>query len=31
MQAEGIEFRTGVNVGVDIKAEELLNEFDAVY
>jgi glutamate synthase (NADPH/NADH) small chain len=30
MQAEGIEFRTNVNVGVDIKAEELLNEFDAV-
>lgn len=30
MAAEGVEFRTGVNVGVDIKAEELQNEFDAV-
>jgi len=30
MQEEGIEFRTNVNVGVDIKSDELLNEFDAV-
>jgi glutamate synthase (NADPH/NADH) small chain len=30
MQEEGVEFRTNVNVGVDIKADELLNEFDAV-
>ena len=30
MREEGIEFRTNVNVGVDIKASELLNEFDAV-
>ncbi len=30
MEEEGIEFRTNVNVGVDIKADELLNEFDAV-
>ena len=30
MEAEGVEFRTGVNVGVDISAEELLARFDAV-
>ncbi|MDA0269861.1 MAG: glutamate synthase subunit beta [Chloroflexi bacterium] len=30
MQAEGVEFRTSVNVGVDISAEELLGQFDAV-
>ena len=30
LEAEGIEFRTGVNVGVDITAEALLAEFDAV-
>ena len=30
MEAEGIEFRTGVNVGVDISPEELLNEYDAI-
>ncbi|HEV7381108.1 MAG TPA: glutamate synthase subunit beta [Dyadobacter sp.] len=30
MQQEGIEFRTNVNVGVDIKADELENDFDAV-
>jgi glutamate synthase (NADPH/NADH) small chain len=30
MEAEGIVFKTGVNVGVDIKAEDLDNEFDAV-
>ncbi|SDL11804.1 glutamate synthase (NADPH/NADH) small chain [Nonomuraea maritima] len=30
MRAEGTEFRTGVNVGVDITAAELRAEFDAV-
>ena len=30
MQAEGVEFRTGVHVGIDTSAEELLAEFDAV-
>jgi glutamate synthase (NADPH/NADH) small chain len=30
MRAEGTEFRTGVNVGVDITAEQLRAEFDAV-
>ena len=30
MQAEGIHFRTGVNVGVDIKAKDLLADFDLV-
>ncbi len=30
MQAEGVEFRTGVHVGIDRSAEELLAEFDAV-
>ncbi|MBO0939097.1 glutamate synthase subunit beta [Fibrella sp. HMF5335] len=30
MEAEGIVFRTGVNVGVDIKAKELLADFDLV-
>lgn len=30
MEAEGIEFETGVNVGVDCKAEKLLKEFDRV-
>ncbi len=30
MQEEGIVFRTGVDVGKDIKAEELLKEFDRV-
>src|SRR5437879_4993574 len=30
MEAEGTEFRTGVNVGVDITAEELRAQFDAV-
>ena len=30
MVAEGTEFRTGVNVGVDITAEQLQEEFDAV-
>ena len=30
IQAEGVEFRTGVHVGIDISAEELLAQFDAV-
>ena len=30
MRAEGTEFRTGVNVGVDITGDELKAEFDAV-
>jgi glutamate synthase (NADPH/NADH) small chain len=30
MEAEGTQFRTGVNVGVDITAEQLRAEFDAV-
>ena len=30
MEAEGVTFRTGVNVGVDITAAELQNQFDAV-
>ena len=30
MEAEGVEFRTNTNVGVDISAEELLKQFDAV-
>lgn len=30
MAAEGVTFRTGVNVGVDVTAEELKNDFDAV-
>ncbi len=30
MEAEGVTFRTGVNVGVDITAEQLQKEFDAV-
>ena len=30
MEAEGVEFRTGVNVGVDITAKELLDGYDAV-
>jgi glutamate synthase (NADPH/NADH) small chain len=30
MRAEGVTFRTGVNVGVDVKADELLAGFDAV-
>ncbi len=30
LQEEGIEFQTGVNVGIDIKAEELQANFDAV-
>jgi glutamate synthase (NADPH) small chain len=30
MRAEGVDFRTGVNVGVDVTLEELRAEFDAV-
>jgi len=30
MRAEGTEFRTSVNVGVDITAEELREQFDAI-
>ncbi|MDR3634112.1 MAG: glutamate synthase subunit beta [Isosphaeraceae bacterium] len=30
MEAEGVAFRPGVNVGVDIAAEDLLSRFDAV-
>jgi glutamate synthase (NADPH/NADH) small chain len=30
MRAEGTEFRAGVNVGVDITAEQLRDDFDAV-
>ncbi len=30
MAAEGVEFRPGVHVGVDIPAKQLLEEFDAV-
>ena len=30
MEAEGIEFRTGVNVGINYPAERLLQEYDAV-
>lgn len=30
MAEEGVEFRTGVNVGVDVTAEELAEEYDAV-
>ncbi len=30
MQAEGVTFKTGVNVGVDMTADELTTEFDAI-
>src|SRR5690348_7866577 len=30
MEAEGVIMRTGVNVGVDITGDELLEQFDAV-
>jgi glutamate synthase (NADPH) small chain len=30
MEAEGVEIRTGVNVGVDVTADELREQFDAV-
>lgn len=30
MRAEGVEFHTNVNVGVDLPAQKLMNDFDAV-
>ena len=30
MSAEGVEFRTGCNVGVDVSASQLLEDYDAV-
>ncbi len=30
MRKEGIEFQTGCNVGIDVSAEDLLAEFDAI-
>jgi glutamate synthase (NADPH/NADH) small chain len=30
MEAEGVTFRPGVNVGVDVPAKQLLDEFDAI-
>lgn len=30
MTAEGVEFKTGVNVGIDLTAKQLLSEYDAV-
>ena len=30
MQAEGVTFKPGTHVGVDVSAKELLNEFDAI-
>ncbi len=30
MQEEGVEFQTGINVGVDIKAKELMDIYDAI-
>ena len=30
MEAEGVVFKTGVNVGIDVSANELLQEYDAV-
>ncbi|GAB3990150.1 glutamate synthase subunit beta [Spirosoma daeguense] len=30
MEAEGITFKTGVNVGVNLKANDLLNDFDLI-
>ncbi len=30
MEAEGIQFKTGVNVGVDVKAGDLMEQFDLV-
>lgn len=30
MEAEGIEFKTGINVGEDLGAQELVEQFDAV-
>ncbi|GAB3880932.1 glutamate synthase subunit beta [Spirosoma agri] len=30
MEAEGVTFKTGVNVGVDLKAHDLLDQFDLI-
>ena len=30
MKEEGVEFKTGVNVGKDVKANELLKKYDKV-
>lgn len=30
MEKEGVKFKTGVNVGVDIKAQKLVDDYDAV-
>ncbi len=30
MEAEGVVFRPGVNIGVDVDARDLVNEFDAI-
>jgi glutamate synthase (NADPH/NADH) small chain len=30
MEAEGIQFKTGVNVGVDLRAKDLMEQFDLV-
>lgn len=30
MESQGVEFRTGCNVGKDVKAEELLQEYDRI-
>ena len=30
LEAEGIKFKTGVHIGIDIKGEELKNDFDAL-
>jgi len=30
MEAEGVVFKPGVNIGVDVSAQQLLNDFDAV-
>ncbi|MGL4632174.1 MAG: glutamate synthase subunit beta [Leadbetterella sp.] len=30
MEAEGIEFKTNVNIGFDLTGEQLLNDFDAI-
>ena len=30
MEAEGVQFKTGVNVGVDVKAADLMEQFDLV-
>jgi glutamate synthase (NADPH/NADH) small chain len=30
MEAEGVVFKTGVNVGVDLKAQDLMKDYDAI-